>query len=121
MNSGNPNKLVLWGYVPTTRNALKGVHWSVLYHEKIRAGLNLLSALESGSPSTLFGPPTGTDTTSRNSKTCSSTLRSYLQTSGAFSKGKSSLKRHTRKKSKGPKLKSGFEPKINEDDPRIER
>ena len=97
----NPSfdRMTLKGYVPTTRNALKGSHWSVLFREKKRAAHALLSALRSLADA----PVTGTTTTSKSFKTHLSMLESWMATSGMFSKAASDPKRHTRRTKKEPR------------------
>lgn len=93
-------QIVLVGYLPLTRNQLKGTHWSVLAREKRRAAWALRDALESGLLSTQGDPPTGTDGMLRNSKTCLSRLGFWMAISGIFWKGRSGLKRFTRRAKK---------------------
>lgn len=96
-------KLTLVRYVPATRNQLKGSHWSAEFGEKKRAAFALESFLES----TAFGPPIGMGITSNRSRIALDTLRSWMGTTGIFSKEKSSPIRFTRNPKKEPRLKSG--------------
>jgi len=101
--------LSLWlpRHIPPTRNQLKGAHWSVYHQEMVRAAdaiegmLRIEAVLQSDSSYVADGLRTGTDTTSRNFKTCLSMLVSYRQTHGIYSKGESPPKRFTRRKKKG--------------------
>jgi hypothetical protein len=83
---------VLNGYLPATRNRLKGSHWSALHREKLRA----LAALESSLGYSQDDPAIGTDTPSRSYKTALFTLVSWRVTNGIDLRGASSLKRFTR-------------------------
>lgn len=97
--SSTATVIVLKGYVPATRNALKGTHWSVLFNERKRAAVALRSALQS-MPSDL---PIGTDGTSKNCKTALFTLASWMAMTGICWKGTSLPKRFTRSPKKEPK------------------
>jgi len=98
-------RIYIPGYVPTTRNQLKGVHWSAEYREKKRAAHALKSALESDFSFTALDQPIGTTIPRNNCKIALSRLVSWMQTTGIDSAGKSSLTRFTRKKKKQRSLK----------------
>jgi len=100
VSCGGIVRITLWGYLPPTRNQLKGTHWSVLHREKARAAHALRNALESETSYfeyTANDQPIGMDTTLRSSKIVLSRLASWMTTHGMFSKGKSSHARHTRR------------------------
>lgn len=95
--------VVIPGYVPPTRNAIRGMHWSVESREKKRAMLALHEALveglASGLLSTLSNPQIGMDTQLNKFKTALFKSASCLRTIGKFSNATASgLKRHTRKR-----------------------
>lgn len=94
--------MTIQGYIPPSKNSIKGSHWSVLHKEKTRAAHALKSLLESMDSSLMIG----TTLTPKSCKTCLSELVSYMVTHGMFYKGASSLVRHTKKKKKERKLKS---------------
>src|SRR5258705_60989 len=100
MNESRKLTIVLAGYVPVSRNMLKGTHWSVLYQEKKRAAWNLWLALKSCSPSTLFDHVTMMDSISKNSRTCSSKLGYFMETHGIYSMGKFVPERPKRRRKK---------------------
>lgn len=109
--SGDVLRLELRGYVPLTRNQLRGTHWSVLHTEKKRAASHLLDALhiEAGRElcfeSLASAPQTGMGTTLKSFKTFLSTLESWLEMNGTNWKAASSLKRFTKKRKKKPSSK----------------
>lgn len=110
--SGDGFWIDLRGYVPPTRNQMKGSHWSVAHKERRRAAICLLETLrlaaaqESLSESAAGAPLIGTATPSKSFKTCSSTLASWMMTHGMSFTAPSSQKRFTRKRKKGQALKS---------------
>src|SRR6185369_5934836 len=92
-------RLVLPRYLPSSRNQLKGSHWSAPHHERSRAARALLAALESDSRSTPSDHATMTDTPSKSFKTCAATLASWMVTNGiSLNVTESDLKRFTRRK-----------------------
>lgn len=100
-DSSNSLKLVVKGYVPPSQNALRGVHWTVLYREKQRAAMALhkaiLSVLESSIESMPCDPLIGTITPSSHYRTIFARANYYLTITGGSLKGKSSPVRHTKK------------------------
>lgn len=94
-------QIVLKGYVPLTRNQLKGAHWSVETHEKKRAATALELALGSALMSLAIGQRTQMDGASSRLSTALSKLRSWMVTTGTYLKsGESVQKRFTRRKKK---------------------
>jgi len=71
-------RLVLNHYVPSSRNQLKGAHWSAEFHEKKRAALALKLCLLS----TQSDLAIGTDGMLNRSSTASVMLDAYLATHG---------------------------------------
>lgn len=84
-------QILLPGYLPPSRNRLKGAHWSRLHREKLRAA----AALKSAFMCSLANPAIGTDTMLRSCRIWLSTLESYLMTTGKHSGEKSSRTKST--------------------------
>lgn len=95
--------LFLPGYIPATRNQLKGAHWSAEMREKARAAWHLRAAIESILRYVPEGQPIGMGTRSNSYKTALSALVSWMTTNGITSKAPSRLKRFQRKWKKAPK------------------
>jgi hypothetical protein len=96
-------KLVLLGYLPASRNALKGCHWSIEHREKQRAAVALMRCIRSRLSSFPDGPSIGTITASSRSKINLSLLDSYAAMIGALFAGKSVPLRFTRKRKSAQK------------------
>lgn len=92
-------KLTLMGYVPASQNALKGAHWTAMYHEKKRAALALRLALLSS----VEGPVIGTTISPSLCRTSLSLLDSYMQTAGVTLVGASVRVKFQRKARSAPK------------------
>lgn len=109
--NGSVLRLEVRGYVPLTRNQLKGTHWSVLHKEKTRACLHLLESLriesvrESVSECSALAHAIGTTTASRKFRTAFSRLDSWIRMTGTNYREASSLKRFTQKRKKEPSSK----------------
>src|SRR4029079_5028325 len=96
-------KLTLQGYIPATRNQLKGVHWSIYKKEMMRAAFALQDGLVSALPFSPLDPQMQTVGTSRNLLTALSKLRCWMGTRGINWQSLSRAKRFTRPRRKGRK------------------
>ncbi len=94
--------ITLPGYVPCTRNQLKGCHWTMLYKEKKRAGMALLNALKLSLLSIQCDPPIGMPTVSRSCRIFVSMLESYRGMDGKLFLVGSVPKRLSRYRNKKP-------------------
>lgn len=107
MPNGLPNKIVLEipGYVPPSKNSLRGSHWSVLYQEKRRAATSLRNALASNIRSLQYGLQTTTTLGLNALQTALLRLDGYAATIGGYCTAAALAKRHTTKRKKKPSLK----------------
>lgn len=97
-------KLTLHGYIPISRNSLKGAHWGTEFREKKRAFIYLRRAIASLSPATPVTLWTGTTTPElSNAKTLLCRLDSYPATHGTSWKALSFPGKHTTNKTNEPK------------------